>query len=921
MDDGLPSNYIYRTIQDYKGNLWICTPQGISKYDGYTFKNYSVKDGLPTNDVFNLIEDFQQRIWIINNKDQLCYIKNDSIVRFDLSPKHRISIVNIKPDFVDVYNYDKLYRINAQDSIWELDTKLLFDQPKSPEYDPQKKYYSHDKLINFKSKDKELFYYNDHLIYLGYQHASKTNIISKATGELNPLITDFNLSKIINFSVLHTNIRDNELQYSDSNKFILFDTLLNYQHFQVTTDSTIVITSIFLDDQKNLWLSTKNGLFFIHQAITNNCLLLDKSTIDQQISNLREHPFGIVYSNSNNEIHLLNNLKNNSIIYDYPQKRTANTIFDLQIVEKDIYFSLEPRKIFHLKSEKETTFSLSHLAYKFYIPDGRKNTLSIAKQMVKTKNDAWFFISPQGLFSYQSTDSLLNLITETYFTDMEFSDSIGLLLDNSNVYQLRNSSFDTLHSNINNPYKIQSINRYSFLVFTENEQTLISDYKAIKEVDFLKNYRIFKMIKENDQIWLLHNEGVIESKFDSTRNELSFVKEFLVKPILEVVQFNDFIKKSDTLILASSKGLYYLHTSKWNNLSEDIPLNIEKIQTTASDYDHQEKIILPYDERSIEIFFKAIFLNKNENPSYYYRLKEIETAFIKTNSTQVRYPNLNPGNYVFEVYATTSDLAKSDIKSFTLRIRLPWWRSYWFLGLCLMTFIGLIVYLFKRRERKLEEKAILSQQFAELELNALQSQMNPHFVFNAMGSLQNLIQQNKQELADEYVAKFARLMRMFLEASKHKFISLKQELEIVKSYFEMEKLRFKDKINLEIVNELDLLEMQQSIPASLIQPFVENAINHGLFHKENGGLITLNLYSKNNNIIVEIIDNGIGRKKAREYKMKKITQHESRALDIIQDKINAIQKLEGIKISYEITDLYHENIPKGTKIHIIIQTS
>ena len=218
---------------------------------------------------------------------------------------------------------------------------------------------------------------------------------------------------------------------------------------------------------------------------------------------------------------------------------------------------------------------------------------------------------------------------------------------------------------------------------------------------------------------------------------------------------------------------------------------------------------------------------------------------------------------------------------------------------------------------KEQEKTSINKKISELQLASLQAQMNPHFIFNALGAIQYFIQTQDSDKADEYLSDFAKLMRKILESSKKKYVSIKEELKMLELYIGLEKLRFEDMFDYEIVVEEEI-DVEMKIPPMIIQPIIENAINHGIYHlTDRQGKLTILLAEKAEAcIMLTVTDNGVGRKKAQELRSK---IHASRGMQIVKERIETINKTEEMKVELFTDDLVDNDLPKGTEVKIIIQ--
>jgi len=217
-------------------------------------------------------------------------------------------------------------------------------------------------------------------------------------------------------------------------------------------------------------------------------------------------------------------------------------------------------------------------------------------------------------------------------------------------------------------------------------------------------------------------------------------------------------------------------------------------------------------------------------------------------------------------------------------------------------------------------KAALQQRAKELEIQALRSQMNPHFIFNCLNAINRFILGHETEAASDYLTKFSRLMRMIMNHSRHSVITLADELEVLQLYLDMEKLRFKDAFDYILVQDDDLDTGDIHIPPLLLQPFVENAVWHGLMHKKERGLLTIELRADNDILTCIIRDNGVGRQRAGILKSKSAQKHKSMGLQITAERLNLLTGNGSPGHYFDIEDLYDEDgHPAGTKVILKIR--
>lgn len=255
-------------------------------------------------------------------------------------------------------------------------------------------------------------------------------------------------------------------------------------------------------------------------------------------------------------------------------------------------------------------------------------------------------------------------------------------------------------------------------------------------------------------------------------------------------------------------------------------------------------------------------------------------------------------------------------------------RNFLGAGMMLMIFSGVSLLWYNKKLRMknkdLEDKTEIirevTHRIQETEITALRAQMNPHFIFNCLNSIQLYTAQNNTEKATDYLNKFSRLIRLVLENSRSDKVSLENELETLRLYMEMEAMRFRGKVNffINIAQNVDKDSIQ--IPPLLIQPFVENAIWHGLMHKEEGGIIRIEVTQPKENLLrFDITDDGIGREKAAEFKSKSATQNKSFGMKVTAERIELINQLYNTATQVQIIDLKNkQGEATGTKVVVEI---
>lgn len=341
-------------------------------------------------------------------------------------------------------------------------------------------------------------------------------------------------------------------------------------------------------------------------------------------------------------------------------------------------------------------------------------------------------------------------------------------------------------------------------------------------------------------------------------------------------------------------------------------VNFNSIKVFNQDYVYarpkiSSPIKLPHTSNYLQFDYTALVLNNSNRNQYAHYLEGLEHEWIYTNAEHnTSYAGLKPGQYTFKVKAANSDGYWGAEKAVKFIIIPPFYATWWFISLVIILLSGSIYFINRylvRQARKEEKiKAEFNKLLAETEMKALRAQMNPHFIFNALNSIQKYILKEEHEQASIYLTKFSKLIRLILDHSNQNTIKLNSELELLKLYLEIESLRFEQQFTYAIHVDKGINQDTEEVPSMLIQPFVENAIWHGLLHKNSPGHLQLNFTHHEQYLVIEIDDDGVGRLKAEEFKNKLINKNKSYGMQLAQKRISILNRLQNLQANSEIID-------------------
>lgn len=573
-----------------------------------------------------------------------------------------------------------------------------------------------------------------------------------------------------------------------------------------------------------------------------------------------------------------------------------------------------------------------------------------------SKNNIWVGTSKSGLLKIQDYQ-----VTQTYSHNL--SDSIGI--SHNNVLSILEDSFgqiwvgtynglDKIVFNNNNPSdEIKRIIHYkhdkdnSSSISNNNIYCIFEDSKQNIWVGTSTGLNRFNHKTENFRRFTIKDglpnnvvNGILEDKLGnlwlSTHKGLSkynpYKQIFTNFDVQDGLQSNVFASNANC-ILQSGELVF----GGINGVNIFDPLNIEQnyyippiVLTDFKKYGKSIKglylansktLYLDYEDNYFTFEFAALDYTNPEKNQYAYKLEGFDEDWVYCgNQNYAHYTNISPGTYTFKVRGSNNDaLWNKEGISIALIILPPFWQTLWFKIIMVLLVIGLIYLLVRFIKKQEEKKSKIKEKIAELRMQSLRSKMNPHFIFNTINSIQYFLTCNEQRVALSYLSKFARLMRTTLEYSDKPDISIAKELEAVELYLELEKLRFENEFDYEIIVDPAIKIKESRIPNMLIQPYVENAVKHGIKVKNGKGFISVKLKKTDLGIRYSIEDNGIGISKSLAEKANHKVYRKSSGMEVTRNRLELMNSNNSKISNVEVLDLSEENPDKsGTRITVTI---
>jgi len=903
LDHGLPSKKIYKIIQDREGFIWLATDKGIVKFDGDDFVVFTVDDGLPANDIWELTETQNGKIWYGTKAPSMGFIYRDTVYNFSFENSNHSIYPIIFTDRQDVLYRDisgqKTY--HWENNQWKLlnaegGSEIFFLHPQIRYYDKNQGLVTRDGRIIPRHFDKNIEFFrqiNDSLVFIIlYPEPNKAAFFN-----LNTLQRHFiqNLPRRKNFIRTRTYVTDQEIQLTGDNFWAVID-----KDYQIT--DSLPFTPIpdqwraIRDRQGNFWVYTpNNGVFLYNHYYPGGKTFFRDETV--------------LFLKQVND-YLMVSVENKGLyVYD-PVENTFRLFFNKEIPVWDAWLQ-SPEK-----------YIISTENYLFLRNKDQNIRLKQSRKKIFPVNDKFYLLSYKGIEVYDRTFHNLHFIplpmqeALIYHNGQIISGgSKGLywIKDDYSVQPIENENFrKPVLSLISDGQKIYiGTDGYGIYAYDGRHPPHSlrgPDIKIVHDMDI-----------RNGELWAATQKGV--AVFSPENGHMTYRYLLRRNEGLPSDQIIDLEWYDDKLFVASHSGVAALDSVGRPQAS------MQKLYW--KNFSYSDKPVGNGDETkyrkntALHVSFGVIDFSGQEHNRYFYRLWPVQKNWVELPDKHISIGHLKPGRYRFDIKAVHPS-GQTLIKEREFGIRPLWWQTRWarisglIISLLLMGWIG---YMVRRFELKKRHQQLQTQnKMYELELHALRSQMNPHFIFNALNSIQYYISDENYDQSEIYLVKFSRLIRMIFDYSRLKTIPLEKEIELLKAYLDLEKMRFGDKLRVEFHIDPDLSLHEFQIPTMLLQPIVENAVNHGIFHKRTPGTLRLEFKKTGpKELTVIISDDGVGLKKAQEIKRKSLRKHLSRAGKILADRIKLLNMSGKWKIDYQIRDLTGENSPFSTQVILKIQ--
>jgi len=458
----------------------------------------------------------------------------------------------------------------------------------------------------------------------------------------------------------------------------------------------------------------------------------------------------------------------------------------------------------------------------------------------------------------------------------------------------------------------------SGIILYNNNKTVIH----INSEKGLSGDNVYAVCHDSSAIWAATNKGVSKIIVSNVAPLKYSISTYNMLNGLPSNEINDLIVVKSKIWVATNKGATFFDPDSIKEAKVDLPIYINQIHINDKDTAVLSDYKLTYDQNNIKVNFTGLGFKNAGQLNYRYKMIGLDTGWTYTKSREIQFTTLPANDYTLIVNVMNSDKSWSNKEAMVhFTIPLPFWKEWWFqiAGVLLSTYIMFLLIRLRLKgiEQRKEKIADLNKILMNLKLKALRAQMNPHFTFNVMNSIQHFIASNDGEAANRYLSRFSKLIRLILNNSEKNAVPIADEIKALELYLELEAMRFEERFEFKINvdKSIDVLEVE--IPSMLIQPYVENSIKHGILNLGKKGIISIDIQKHNKFLKCIIEDNGVGRSKS--VFLNKNISHKSFGTTITQERLAAINALNNSKLSENVIDLYDDNgDPIGARVEIYI---
>jgi ligand-binding sensor domain-containing protein len=949
VENGLPFVQVYCMYQDSKGYLWSGGYGGLSCFDGKEFINYSPKNGLINHYVNAICEDDSGMIYagtveglsILKNKkilanfnakngltentiNALCYRKGEGV--YIGTVKGLFCFRNGK--FSQIKGFEKR-EVKCLQSIGDIlcvgtGSGLFFLDPKTNNTKKQEGLDNNNiNCLSFSAQDTSLLIgtirgfsivktnhkpYNfheengliDENISSIYSEGINNIWVGSGSGLLNFNGKEFSFYNIYNEN--NSNHIRCLLKDTEGNLWLGTHTgLFRYRDnafssFKNGGIANAMVFQIFRDKKNDLWFCTETGIYKYAQGFFNLLSTKDGLADNYCIVGLEDED-GTLWFGTNKGI----SWYKNGSFRNFTKQQGFKLNAPITVIYKD-----KQNTIWVGAKDGVAAFKKTNGVYVpvYYMLPELTQEWGVTAFVEDNNGGLWMGTSAEGIYKFEN----------------------GNFVSKSIALNIKPSSFFTLLCDKNNILYAATLNGLWMFDQTNNTQKIISEKEGLNS-ELIYSLRF---TDNENAIWIGTNQGINKMDLNAYRSsntiDISAYGKAEGFSGVECNSYGIWEDKDSTLWFGTVGGIIKYQPNAFKKNNQESKTYIYAIKLQNEDTTLTSGIVLPYNYNNIAFYYRGISLTNPDRVRYIKMLEGLETKWSEPSTEDYsKYGNLAPGKYTFKVKSCNSEgIWNTEAVAFEFEIKTPYFKTWWFILTVIGLSLGLIMTVFRIRVQNIrkKEKAEFNRkvEISKIELKALRAQMNPHFVFNSLNSIQHYILNSKSNEAAKYLNKFAKLIRIILSNSEKAMVTVNEDVESLNLYLELESMRFDGKFDYTINVDKTVDGDYDEIPPMLMQPYIENAILHGLNPKETKGHLKIDIFIKNNYIVCRITDDGIGR--ARSGEIKRTTPsnlHKSLGMKITSERVRILNDINKSDLSVSVTDLTDKNgNSEGTMVELYI---
>ena len=914
--NGLPSNAVYSILEDKQGFIWFTCNEGLFRYDGMHYKSYRNKN--QTNYAgSNILQDSKGRIWYENFDGYSFYVEKDSLKEFP-----QVSVANFFPlqvtkSFLFIQENGNLVAINIQT------------------LKPEKRFKTSDFIYATTTFNNEFYFIDKQTLYKINNHLriqkiaeapldatefpflasdKKSIYLTKKQSDKNGVwkLNVKSFEKIANITsnqiIQNTRIFRHELFFLTTTGLCRFN--LTTKTFRKPLLESKNSSDLLIDFKGNYWLtSTVDGIFIVPDF------------------NTKQYTFDFIqpFRSINFRNKLLISSKNEKVVWFNPTSSEFEVFASGNTNAIPYYLFVDSlrNQVVRVQSDGFTYFS--DLNTKKLI---QKSIIAIKKIIpIDSKYNAFVSSGLNGFYCHKNDLSKLSALDYSVqqlekIKDGDFiffrlplegrGKSVFLDPNSKNIYFTTNAgTFRLKNGNaLEQVFGVKS--KMIVHVFSWNKQIMALGYDGYIHT-LTNNSTTTKNKKLNEIQNCIQIKQIDKKLYVRTNNQIIVfgiskkgITQFYTSINLKNSECNDFCVVQNEIWIMTPNGFI-----KWHVYDNRKQKKVGRFEITSL-YLNGEIVSdiskpLHYYQNNLKVEFALLDYGISTISSVEYKINDQNWTSIDSKVRSLNFPVLASGSYKLQFRGKLNSKYLL-FKELNFEINPPFWSTIWFILIIILSVSVIVIWYFRRKikanrilNQLMNEKIILESNLNKSLLASIKSQMNPHFIFNALNTIQAYIYMNDKKNATGYLSKFSKLTRSILELSEKEEITLSEDIKTLTLYLELEKMRFQDGFEY-IIETADIDINSVKIPPMMLQPYVENAIKHGLLHNEGDKRLSINMRQEKNVLTICIDDNGIGRKKSAELNFKRNKYHEGFATNANEKRLDLLN--ENNEISVVFTDKY-----------------